>query len=729
MHQPPRRPTVLALLALLVGLHLAVAGPILIGPPHPVLARPAGDPLPPADQAVLDEVARLLGDPGAGPAPADDAGAGRTVVLIGVDADGRPVARCVGTLEEARAFLAGEDQPFAAVLAPDADDHAAPPAVPQPLAQLQAGAGAEITIVNLDGPGEGFNDPTPAAPVGGNPGTTVGQQRLRAFEYAAAIWASRIQSTVSIRINAQFDQLSCSRTSGALGAAGPLQSFAFPPVAAPPGAQPSTLYPVALANKLAGRDLSPAQNDIVATFNSEVGKPGCLESVGWYYGFDGNEGPFGIDLVTTLLHEFAHGLGFISLVSPSTGQNTSLADDIWNYGLFDRVFGRLWKDMAPDERRLSAAGANRLVWSGPATRAAGPYLLGGAPALSVEAPAELAGVVPVGVASFGPRLPLSLLRAQVALASPADACAPLANSAVAGAILLADLGGCAPEVKARNAQAAGAAALLLADTANNGAPPPIDGPGPDVYIPVAGTTLAQAQRLRPAAEAGTLRAALGIGLAELRGADDQGRPLMYTPAQVREQSSVSHFDQSATPNLLMEPFISAELGQDLDLTDELLRDIGWYPDTNHNLVDDRAERELAVSQTVSPLGRLPAGASVTLSVTVRNAGALDVASARLVDSFPARLGDISWTAAYSGGASGPGGGAGDIGSVLRLPAGSSAVFTIQTTLLPGGGPDAVVNVARLLLAADEDDRVAENNAAAVSIPTSSERLMLPMLGG
>ena len=38
--------------------------------------------------------------------------------------------------------------------------------------------GATITIVNMNAPGVGFNDPTPAAPVGGNPGTTVGQQRL-----------------------------------------------------------------------------------------------------------------------------------------------------------------------------------------------------------------------------------------------------------------------------------------------------------------------------------------------------------------------------------------------------------------------------------------------------------------------------------------------------------------------------------------------------------------------
>jgi hypothetical protein len=44
-----------------------------------------------------------------------------------------------------------------------------------------------ITIVNQDGVNEGFNDPTPAAPVGGNPGTTVGAQRLFVFQHAADI--------------------------------------------------------------------------------------------------------------------------------------------------------------------------------------------------------------------------------------------------------------------------------------------------------------------------------------------------------------------------------------------------------------------------------------------------------------------------------------------------------------------------------------------------------------
>ncbi|MGL5005677.1 MAG: PA domain-containing protein, partial [Casimicrobium sp.] len=42
---------------------------------------------------------------------------------------------------------------------------------------------ANVVILNGDDPGVGFNDPRPAAPVGGNPGTTVGEQRLNAMKY------------------------------------------------------------------------------------------------------------------------------------------------------------------------------------------------------------------------------------------------------------------------------------------------------------------------------------------------------------------------------------------------------------------------------------------------------------------------------------------------------------------------------------------------------------------
>ena len=132
---------------------------------------------------------------------------------------------------------------------------------------------AQFIIVNLNAPGVGFNDPTPAAPVGGNTGTTLGQQRLIAFEHAASIWSARLDSNVPIRIRAQFTSLGA----GVLGSAGPVgvwRDFPGAPLA-------GTWYYNALANKLAGVDIAPTQDDIVANFSSDFN---------FYLGLDNNHG-------------------------------------------------------------------------------------------------------------------------------------------------------------------------------------------------------------------------------------------------------------------------------------------------------------------------------------------------------------------------------------------------------------------------------------------------------
>jgi hypothetical protein len=68
------------------------------------------------------------------------------------------------------------------------------------------------------------------------------------------------------------------------------------------------------------------------------------------------------------------------------------------------------------------------------------------------------------------------------------------------------------------------------------------------------------------------------------GADPAGRLRLYAPDPVDPGSSISHWDLSATPDLLMEPFIapSTPIGE-MDLTIELLRDIGWSTG-NSNLI-------------------------------------------------------------------------------------------------------------------------------------------------
>ena len=85
-----------------------------------------------------------------------------------------------------------------------------------------ASAAAAIVIVNNDGANEGFNDATPVAPVGGNTGTNLGQQRLNAFQHAAGIWGATLTSNVTIQVRANFDPLACTATSAVLGSAGPL---------------------------------------------------------------------------------------------------------------------------------------------------------------------------------------------------------------------------------------------------------------------------------------------------------------------------------------------------------------------------------------------------------------------------------------------------------------------------------------------------------------------------
>ena len=51
------------------------------------------------------------------------------------------------------------------------------------LGLASAAAAADIRIINLDaGTGKGLDDPTPVAPIGGNPGETRGQQARIAFD-------------------------------------------------------------------------------------------------------------------------------------------------------------------------------------------------------------------------------------------------------------------------------------------------------------------------------------------------------------------------------------------------------------------------------------------------------------------------------------------------------------------------------------------------------------------
>lgn len=228
-----------------------------------------------------------------------------------------------------------------------------------------------VTIKNNDGADVGFNDKTPRSPVGGNPGTTLGQQRFNALQHAADIWGAALTSNTEIVIGATWVTLPCEDTGGTLASAGShsgIRNF--------PGAPFSnTWYPLALANAVSGSDRNGATVEIDAEFNLNIGTPGCLSSRTWYLGFDNAHGSSGIDLVTVALHEFAHGLGFSSFTNEATGTQPSGSPTIFDRFLRDNTTGKLWPDMTDSERVASAINFRNLVWIGSQVTTAVPGVL------------------------------------------------------------------------------------------------------------------------------------------------------------------------------------------------------------------------------------------------------------------------------------------------------------------------------------------------------------------
>lgn len=220
---------------------------------------------------------------------------------------------------------------------------------------------ADFVIINNDAPGVGFNDTTPVSPVGSNPETTLGAQRLFAVEFVAGIWGALLESPVTIAVETQWVDLECDETSAVLGFAGPslvFRDFTSAPVA-------NTWYPVALANSLAGADLEPPDPDITMSININLdGDSGCLGGATWYLGLDGNKPGGSVDIVPLVLHELGHGLGFTSFVNGEDGSRLQDRNDTYMLNLRDTEAGADWSAMSDAERAASATNDPNLVWIG-----------------------------------------------------------------------------------------------------------------------------------------------------------------------------------------------------------------------------------------------------------------------------------------------------------------------------------------------------------------------------
>jgi PA domain len=466
---------------------------------------------------------------------------------------------------------------------------------------VSAFANAKLTIYNADaGTGKGFDDATPAAPVGGNTGTTIGQQRLNVFNYVTGIWGKALDSASEIKIYASFAPLSCTATAGTLG--GTSVSWW---VANFPGAPfTNTWYHVSLASKLAGGDLESFpgdplnDSDMIIQFNGNLGKTGCLETSHWYYGLDENEPSGDINLATVTLHEMGHGLGMSAFFNQSTGALNAGIPDVYQRDLFDNALNKTFDQMSATERRTSVIDPRGVVWVGPNVTGAIPSVLQlGTPLLTVNSPTnakfQIGGATwgsPVSSPGITGAVVLGLDPANAAGPSTTDGCSPFTNaSALAGKIALVDRGTCGFVVKAKNAQDAGAIAIIIADNVAGGPPADLGGADPTLTITGVRVTLADGTTLKGLISSG-LNVTLGVDLSVRAGSDVSGHALLYTPNPRVAGSSISHWDTIASPDQLMEPNSTPTMALTVDPPRDLtlmeMRDVGWYEDRDIDNVAD-----------------------------------------------------------------------------------------------------------------------------------------------
>ena len=448
---------------------------------------------------------------------------------------------------------------------------------------------ANMVLNNVDPPGVGFNDPTPAVPVGGNAGTTVGAQRLTAYRKALELWGKSLRSHVTIVVQGSFAPLGCTANSGTLAQAGANQIFSNFPNAP----LQNHWYPVALANAIAGVDLAPgpldipgpddlSNDDIIANFNGDVGQPTCLAGSSWYYGLDNNAPAGQIDFLDTFMHEVSHGLGFQNFVSEASGATILGLPDVYMANTRDLTNGRQWNTFTAAEIRESAVRNGKVVWSGPTVTTNAPLVLG--PYQGIRLTGSVQKEIEFGTASFGPLPSASNFKGPIVLATDALGstlgCGAI-TAPVAGKVALMDRGACGFAVKVKNAQTAGATAVIIANNQLNGVDQgPLGLGGADATITIASIGISTADGRAIKAALPNVGVEMFVDPTRLAGTAE-GYVRLYAPTVVAPGSSISHYDTVASPNLLMEPFITTDLrsARNLDLPPSLMQDIGWQIET------------------------------------------------------------------------------------------------------------------------------------------------------
>lgn len=170
-----------------------------------------------------------------------------------------------------------------------------------------------------------WTDSTAATPVGGNPGTTLGEQRQNALKYAVQQITQALQPPVPITIHACWDHIGGSATSAVIARASPATFLVDEPVyggyVLP---QRYTWYSITEAVRIGGAAQcglvggscgGTSNEEVDAVFNADIGSASIIGGRPYYFGYTADPSSFSIDFVSVAMHELTHGMGFLGLTN------------------------------------------------------------------------------------------------------------------------------------------------------------------------------------------------------------------------------------------------------------------------------------------------------------------------------------------------------------------------------------------------------------------------------
>ena len=235
-----------------------------------------------------------------------------------------------------------------------------------------------------------WSDPTVATPVGGNPGTTLGQQRKNALTYAVQQITQQLQPPVPITIHACWDSIGGSADRAVIARASPATFLVDEPLyggyVLP---QRYTWYSVTEAVRVGGTAQcglvggscgGTSNEEIEAVFNSDIGSASIIGGRPFYYGYAADTSSFSIDFISVAMHELTHGMGFLGLANTDStlgplGAKAGIASNSIAYqsleqGPFDDVFDDNAAIVDPIANTYTPFMGYEVTGSGDAARAA-----------------------------------------------------------------------------------------------------------------------------------------------------------------------------------------------------------------------------------------------------------------------------------------------------------------------------------------------------------------------